>query len=499
MAATDAGMIAQHEAARGGGLKPVLLALFLFAVLLPIRFHVGDFRVDPFRIYLLAGFIPMAIMMLSGRAGRLTLVDGLMVAYALWIVVALTHNHGNWGITNGGITVAELLGGYMLGRLMIRSVADFDRLVRYLIASLVVILPFVVHEFVTGRWLIGELLRPIAPVGPEHSGERLGFTRVQAGFPHPILYGLYASITFACAYYLYRDRVGVMLRRVAFVGVMTFAALSSGPLLSLFVQGGMIVWDRITRGKWMLLGVLAVIGYVVVDFLSNRTPVQIFVQTFTLNPTTAYWRIHIFEYGKQAVLNNPIFGIGHHDHPRPFWLTSSVDNFWLLNAMRYGLVGFGFLAGAMLLNVLNILRLENLSQAARNARLAYLVSFAGLAFTLTTVHVWNSVSSMVFVIFGAGAFLYTGGAGGPAAEAGSDAGGDSAPAAGAARYRRPTPAGPGHSRPAPQPHPQAPPRPDSQPEPRPTPPRHARRDGASGDAGDAPPAAPRRKGPTYRR
>ena len=476
MAVTDAGEIAGPRATRSIGFKPIMLGLFIAAVLMPIRIYIGDFRVDPFRIYLLIGFIPMAIMMLSGRAGRLTLVDGLMVAYALWIVVALTHNHGNWGITNGGITVAELLGGYMLGRLMIRSVADFDRLVRYLIASLVVILPFVVHEFVTGRWLIGELLRPIAPVGPEHSGERLGFTRVQAGFPHPILYGLYASITFACAYYLYRDRVGVMVRRVAFVGVMTFAALSSGPLLSLFVQGGLIVWDKITRGRWMLLGVLAVIGYVVVDLLSNRTPVQIFVQTFTLNPTTAYWRIHIFEYGSQAALNNPIFGIGHHDHPRPFWLTSSVDNFWLLNAMRYGLVGFGLLAAAVVLNALNIIRLQNLSRAAHDARLAFLVSFAGLAFTLSTVHVWDSISSMVFVFLGAGAFLYTGGVtqdtDGAAERAQPDS--DTVPAGGAAlRYRRPArDAGPraraGDDMPLRRP------RPDT-------------------------PATPQRKGPTFRR
>ncbi len=440
MAVTDAGDIAGRQATRSGALKPILLGLFIAAVLMPIRIYIGDFRVDPFRIYLLIGFVPMAIMMLSGRAGRLTLVDGFMVLYALWIVVALTHNHGNWGITNGGITVVELLGGYMLGRLMVRSLEDFDRLVRYLMGSLVVISPFVLHEFVTNRWLIGELFGAIFPVGNEHSGERLGFTRVQAGFPHPILYGLYASIPFACAYYLYRDRFGVMVRRVAFVGVMTFASLSSGPLLSLFVQGGLIAWDKLTKGRWMLLGVLSVIGYVVIDILSNRTPVQIFVQTFTLNPTTAYWRIHIFEYGKQAVLNNPIFGIGHHDHPRPFWLTASVDNFWLLNAMRYGLVGLGFLGAAVLLNVFNIIRLKNLSRAAQDARLAFLVSFAGLAFTLSTVHVWNSISSMVFVFLGAGAFLYTGGvtqdADGAAERAQPDP--DTAPAGGAAlRYRRP--------------------------------------------------------------
>ena len=439
MAVTDAGEIAGRQATRSGGLKPILLGLFILSLMLPMRLYVGELRIDPFRIYLLIGIIPMAIMMLSGRAGRLTLIDVFMALYALWIVVALTYNHGNWGFINGGITVVELLGGYMLGRLIVRSRADFERLVRYLMGSLVVISPFVVHEFLTHRWLIGEILGSVFPMGTPHTGERLGFSRVKASFPHPILYGLYASLTFACAYYLYRDRFGVMFRRVVFISFMTFASLSSGPLLSVVVQAGLIAWDRITKGRWMLLLGLSAIGYVVVDFLSNRTPVQIFVQTFTLDPQTAYWRIHIFEYGKRAVLNNPIFGIGHHEHPRPFWLTDSVDNFWLLNAMRYGLFGFGFLAAAILLNVFKILRLKNLSAKIQDVRLAYLVSFAGLAFTLSTVHVWDMISSLVFVFIGAGAFLYTGGitqdTDGEAERAHPDP--DAAPAGGTAvRYRR---------------------------------------------------------------
>ena len=483
MAVTDAyqpGQMAQTPSGTQSQRSPVLMALFLIAVMTPIQTYIGDFRVDPYRGYLLIAFFPAAFALMGKGGGRLALPDLFMGLYALWIMVAMIHNHGNWGFTNGGITVVELLGAYMLGRVLVRSVADFERLVRYILITLVLLSPLVAHEFFTGRWLIGEYVgRAFQTVGRAVAdAERMGFHRVQASFPHAILYGLYPSMIFGCVYYLYRDRFAMMLRRLAFVGAMTFASLSSGPLLAVFVQGGLILWDRVTKGRWMLLAVLSVIGYVVIDFLSNRTPTQIFVQTFTLNPDTAYWRIHIFEYGKQAVLNNPIFGIGHHDHPRPFWLTDSVDNFWLLNAMRYGLVGFGFLAGAVLLSVFNIIRAKNLSPAAQNARLAFLISFAGLAFTLSTVHVWNSISSLVFFFIGAGAFLYTGGDTGEAEHASTDPDPDlQDDTAGTVRYRRPVRNEGTHARGAGEMpfrrHPSA----------------------ASPDA----PIAPQRQGPTFRR
>ena len=472
-----AGQMAQTPRVTQSQRGPVLMALFLIAVMTPIQLYVGELRVDPYRSYLLVAFFPTAFALLGKAGGRLTLPDLFMALYALWIMVALIHNHGNWGFKNGGITVIEILGAYMLGRVLVRSVADFERLVRYILITLLILAPLVAHEFFTGRWLIGEYLSKIASTPNHYASERMGFTRVQAGFPHAILYGLYPSIIFACVYYLYRDRFAMMLRRLAFVGAMTYASLSSGPLLAVVVQGALILWDRATKGRWMLLAVLSVVGYVVIDFLSNRTPTQIFVQTFTLNPTTAYWRIHIFEYGSQAALNNPIFGIGHHDHPRPSWLTSSVDNFWLLNAMRYGLVGFGFLAAAVLLNVFNLLRLKNLPPAGEAMRLAYLVSFAGIAFTLSTVHVWNSISSLIFFFIGAGAFLYTGGDAGGRADAQSAPDADTrGETVGVLRYRRARPTETDRSA-------------DTAPLRRPAP----------ADPGAGTPAIQQRKGPRFRR
>ena len=39
------------------------------------------------------------------------------------------------------------------------------------------------------------------------------------------------------------------------------------------LQFWMIVWEKVTGAKWKLLALLGVLAYIVVDLLSNRSPV----------------------------------------------------------------------------------------------------------------------------------------------------------------------------------------------------------------------------------
>ena len=102
---------------------------------------------------------------------------------------------------------------------------------------------------------------------------------------------------------------------------------------------------------------------------------------------------------------NPIFGIGLNDWERPYWLTGSVDNFWLLTGMRYGVLGVGLLIAGLISGSIAILRSQTLSEQARGYRVVYLVMLVSLYFTLTTVHVWAGMSSFVMLVIGAGMWL----------------------------------------------------------------------------------------------
>jgi len=76
----------------------------------------------------------------------------------------------------------------------------------------------------------------------------------------------------------------------------------------------------------------------VAHFMTDRG-IIVFFSSFTLNPQTSAFRRIIWEYGTQSVEKHPWFGIGFSEYERPVWmLSSSVDNHWLLLAMRFGLI-----------------------------------------------------------------------------------------------------------------------------------------------------------------
>jgi hypothetical protein len=169
----------------------------------------------------------------------------------------------------------------------------------------------------------------------------------------------------------------------------------------------MILWDKLTRGSWKLLSGLTLGVYVFLELFSNRGPVVLLIETMTLNPRTGWWRIHIWNYGTNSVYQHPIMGIGLNDWERPYWLASTVDNFWLLMAMRHGLIAAMFVCLAFALHFLFVVRARHVDPGTQSIRTGYLITLAGLLFVLATVHVWNEMAVFAMFFLGAGSFLYS--------------------------------------------------------------------------------------------
>ncbi|MEL7184423.1 MAG: O-antigen ligase domain-containing protein, partial [Pseudomonadota bacterium] len=82
------------------------------------------------------------------------------------------------------------------------------------------------------------------------------------------------------------------------------------------------------------------------------------------------------------------------------------DNFWLVNAVRYGIPGFLLIAAGWVWAIARIIRRPfNADRRVMLIRRAYVFTFIGLTLTLCTVHVWTNIFSFVFFVFGAGAWL----------------------------------------------------------------------------------------------
>lgn len=396
---------------------PFLARFYLLMTVLPILFNVGSLVLSGQRVLLLLLIMPLTFKLLRGAYGRLIWTDYFFFLYILWATVAIAVNNPDRVLQNVGSTGIEFLGGYLVGRAYIRSMDNFLALIRFLAILVCITFPFAVFETLTGRPILIELLGKIpgfTSVAILNIEARMGLERSQVLFAHPIHYGLFCSAAFSLVFVGLKGLISTTRRYLtaAIIGVCVFFSLSSGALLPILLQIFLIFWVyllRDVRQRWViLLGIFSVI-YVVIDLLSNRAPIGVFMSYATFSAHNAYWRGIIFEWGMMNVWANPIFGLGLREWVRPFFMRKgSVDNFWLLNAMQYGIPGFLLLMTGYLPTLWWIGR-RNFDADPRLwlLRRAWMFTFAGLTLTLCTVHVWTSIFSFVFFLFGAGMWFLT--------------------------------------------------------------------------------------------
>jgi hypothetical protein len=455
MTATDAAPSFSRNgttAASGApGRLPLPVILYLLCIVLPVSFQLGSLAMTTLRGLLLVMAVPLMVRLVMGGYGRIFLTDVLFFLHILWATMAIAINNPARVVENMGSVGVEFLGGYLMGRAYIRTADDFLRLARTLVFIVLCTLPFAIYEAQNGHPPIIEFLHAlpgVTSVGVVDIEGRLGLERVQAVFAHPIHYGLFCSVVFSLAFVALKGRSATGWRWTSSLLVMScgLLALSSGALLAILLQIGLIAWSSVfvrTRSRWWILGGLFIALYAAIDILSNRTPLLVFLSYATFSPHTAYWRSIIFEWGLVNIRRSPVIGIGLHDWIRPWFMASaSVDNFWLLMAMRYGVPGLLLLAGGYLLALYRIVR-RNLAgnEQLGQARRAWVFTFLGLSFTLCTVHVWTNVYSFVFFMFGAGMWLISvpagdGGSGNPPPAAPAVTGAGSGARAAEPRYSR---------------------------------------------------------------
>lgn len=397
----------------------IVLYVYFLVIAFPINFEVASILFNGPRAVQLILFVPLAIRLFSGRVGKILPTDILLVLYLGWALLAMAVNSPERVVNIGGAYVLDMFGAYLLGRNFVRNAQEFRAFCRALFVLLLFTLPFAIYEALTGYAALRDVVSRIPGVFSyvDYSdglhGRRLGLFRSQVIFSHPIHYGVVCSSLFALAFVGLKGTTGTVTRYLmsAAVFVATLASVSSGALLPLLLQVGLIFWGWLFRkvtARWIILGSLAVIGYVVVDVISNRTGIEVFLSYASLDRATAYGRILIFEWGVKSIGNNPFLGIGFNDWVRPRWLASSVDNFWLLVAMRYGVPALFLLALAYLWLIVQVARrpIQGGTFAAQY-RLGWVISQIAIVLALCTVDVWEAALSFAFLLFGSGASFLT--------------------------------------------------------------------------------------------
>lgn len=403
--------VARPEASRRALARPntAVVSAFLFALAMPFFFFIGPTRMSPYRLILVATFVPCLVAWLSGALGKVRLADILTLLTAAWGAFVLVALHGIEAVQSAGIFVIETLGPYLLARKYIRDYAGFQGMVNALSLTIIVILPFAIFENVFGSPILIQAFGTVFPVYPIIGSElRLGLRRAQATFEYSILFGIVCSSAFALSYYVGR-RVMQRMLRAGLVALAVVSSLSSGPLLSLVVQSLLIGWDRMTSRvarRWGILAAIVVAVYFAIDLSSNRSPFDVFISYLTFNSDTSYMRVHIWNYGTESVMRHPVLGLGQAEWEHPDWMGGSIDNFWLVAAVRYGIPGFLFIAGSFLAVCFGLGRQKGLSFEAVQSRKALIITICGLVFSICTVHVWDAPYVLILFLLGSGMWIY---------------------------------------------------------------------------------------------
>lgn len=408
-------MTAAVASSRGIKGVPTAIAVFFFTIMLPtaVSLNLGGLRLSAYRVVLIVLFLPMLFQLLSGRKGRITIFDILILLHCSWAVLALIKWGGlGQGIESGGIYFVECTGAYLIGRLYIRTYEEFETVARAYVAVVIAMLVFTIPEALTSIHILHDSISgAFGGARAPFIEPRMGIERTFGPFDHPILYGVFCASAFSLAYFVVAERkLGNLggMAKVFGIGLATFMSASGGPYLVLMMQGFVALWERVfsrIQGRWAALFSLMGLAYVAIDLFSTKTPFHVFVNNFTFSRQSAYNRILLFEYGSAEVARHPVFGIGLGDWERPVWMSDSMDNFWLVTAVRYGLPAFFLLVGMLLGLVWAVGRRKGLPPNWRRARHAWAFTLFGISVAAATVHLWNALFVLFFFLIGSGAWL----------------------------------------------------------------------------------------------
>ena len=389
---------------------PIVILLFTFTLPPETSISLGSLRLSPYRVALIIMLCPAINAVLQNTKAPFSFFDGLVIFHGIWATIALCINMGvAAGIETGGIYFIETSGAYLVGRAYIKTAQDFANVIKLVFTVTATLLGFAVLESLSGFHILREPFKAVlGGAGPHYIEPRLGLTRAFTSFEHPILYGVFAASSFAGAYYLLIgekiNKSGIKI--LSTIVLATFFSLSGGPFTALTFQGGLITWDKLTKGiahRWsMLLGLFG-FSWLILSLLSNRSPILIFISYLTFSASSAYNRVHIWNYGTAEVARHPLFGIGLNDWIRAPWMSSSMDNYWLLTTVRYGLPALLCLVLAIILIARRTPSRKGKNKLTINARKAWIITIFGFILAGLTVHFWNALMVQFFFLLGCGA------------------------------------------------------------------------------------------------
>lgn len=397
----------RSAAARSVSGDELRLKLLVASLFLPegLSFFVGDFRLTLARVLIFVFFVAAVLRRVKTPAPVTVPSDLIAPAAAVWMLLAATVTGGFAGLKGAGIDAIEFTGSYYIFRYLLGPVDSSVRVMNFACKVMFLVVCVALLDTLTGKLFTYEFIKGLTgyvkPTFEEaiavHAEAlyRNGVVRAMGPMEHSILFGAVCVWFGTLALVTFPSRpFGWSVAGIAFMGV--WFSQARGPLLAYVIAFALAIFYLATKqfaARWKVIGSLAAIALTSI-FLFSGSPVATLTRLSGVSAEAGWYRQAIWNVAGSFVLHSPIFGTGSswdwHVHGG---LTSgSVDAFWLMTAMSYGIPGsvlvFLTMAGAFWLGPLD--KSRYLSGEERRLSLALGIVTITAVFLGFIVHFWGA-------------------------------------------------------------------------------------------------------------
>lgn len=390
----------------------------LITSLIPLQFEIAGLLLSPLRIFLI-GIVPYLIVRaLSGAAGRPVFSDYAIVFFCGWMALSiLVHHSVGRMLTFAGSNVLLILGGYLIGRVVIRSASDFLSLVKALFIAVLCLLPLAIWETF--------LLKPALIIGWVNQFDwvrgyvgsevqiRFGLNRAQVVMTHAIHFGIFCSLSFSVFFLGMTNRLSLGKRCLGgfLIAFATACSLSSGPLGSIIFQSALIGYAILFHSvpaQWKIAQRGGLLLYVILELNTTKAAFFALAEKISYSSHNAYTRQIMISTATDLMARYPLFGWGLRSWPLPYWMrySSSIDNYWAVLGGGFGIPTILSVLAAFIWPMIRAggNRLRKGSDLYW-VRVSWTIQMMGMIIVLATVHLWGPLTTIVYMMLGAGMFL----------------------------------------------------------------------------------------------
>ncbi|MCE4225034.1 hypothetical protein HCU64_14840 [Methylobacterium sp. C25] len=338
--------------------NPFLIWITPIALFAPymLTVYVGTLKLTPGKLLTLILVIPAIFNLANGALARrrsFIMADFFAIALTFWLVAAPITASGSDVIVGAASQGLEFFGSYVIGRAYFYGSDALSIFGRALAVVVVAVTMIGLLDTLTHHYVVSETLNPIfySPGEPldanypqlNRSVFGVELLRAASTFDHPILFGMFCSIS-ACVL-IYMQPSSIRLIGLLFCGFGCVIALSSAAILALGIAVAFKLYDlTLMRAAWRWKALLALVTIflILISIISNN-PVTWIIRNLTFDPQTGYFRILVWDAAMPYIHANFWTGKGAQLTGNPF-VDGSVDSIWLGLALAYGIPAVTLLA-----------------------------------------------------------------------------------------------------------------------------------------------------------